>query len=74
MVTKRLIMSFVCDDLKKTSISIDNPREDLTGDEIKEAMDLILSKNIFNIRGGAIAKVDSAEIVQTNTTEYDYKA
>ena len=45
--TKKLIMSFLTSDDKKVSLSVDNPREDITEGEIKSAMDLIVSKNIF---------------------------
>ena len=36
--TKKLIMSFLTDDDRKVSLSVDNPREDITETEIKSAM------------------------------------
>ena len=45
--TKRLVMTFKTTDDKKVSLSVDNPREDITESEIKDAMDLVVSKNIF---------------------------
>ena len=42
--TKRLLMTFKTSDDKKVSLSIDDPREDITEGEIKSAMDLIVSK------------------------------
>ena len=50
--TKRLLMTFKTSDDKKVSLSIDDPREDITEGEIKSAMDLIVSKNIFAPNAG----------------------
>ncbi|MGN1033957.1 MAG: DUF2922 domain-containing protein, partial [Intestinibacter sp.] len=44
---KRLVMVFKNEVDKEVSISIDNPRDDVTEAEIKTAMDLIVEKNIF---------------------------
>ena len=52
--TKKLIMSFLTSDDKKVSLSVDNPREDITETEIKSAMDLVVEKNIFAPNGGNI--------------------
>lgn len=70
-VNKKLVMSFKTTDDKGVSLSIDDPREDLTEAEIKAAMDLIVSKNIFAPGGSDIAKAVSAKIVVTDTTPYD---
>ena len=46
-LNKRLVMTFKTTDDKSVSLTIDNPREDITEDEIKTAMELVVSKNIF---------------------------
>ena len=69
--TKKLIMTFKTTDDKKISLSIDDPREDLTEDEIKTAMELVVSKNIFAPGGSDIAEAISAKVVVTDTTPYD---
>ena len=69
--TKKLIMSFLTSDDKKVSLSVDNPREDITEGEIKSAMDLIVSKNIFAPNGGDIVQAVEAKVVITDTTPYD---
>ena len=69
--TKRLLMTFKTTDDKKVSLSVDNPREDITESEIKDAMDLVVSKNIFAPNGGDIVSVVDAKVVVTDTTEYD---
>lgn len=69
--TKRLLMTFKTSDDKKVSLSIDDPREDITEGEIKSAMDLIVSKNIFPPNGGDIVQAVEAKVVVTDTTPYD---
>ena len=69
--TKRLVMTFKSTDDKKVSLSVDNPREDITESEIKDAMDLVVSKNIFAPNGADIVSAVEAKVVVTDTTSYD---
>ena len=69
--TKRLLMTFKTTDDKKVSLSVDNPREDITESEIKAAMDLVVSKNIFAPNGADIVSAVEAKVVVTDTTAYD---
>ena len=69
--TKRLVMTFKTTDDKKVSLSVDNPREDITESEIKDAMDLVVSKNIFAPNGADIVSAVEAKVVVTDTTGYD---
>ena len=69
--TKRLVMTFKTTDDKKVSLSVDNPREDITESEIKDAMDLVVSKNIFAPNGADIVSAFEAKVVITDTTAYD---
>ena len=69
--TKRLLMTFKTTDDKKVSLSVDNPREDITESEIKDAMDLVVSKNIFAPNGADIVSAIEAKVVVTDTTAYD---
>ena len=67
----KLLMTFATQLGKKVSLSVSDPREDLTEAEIKTAMDLILEKNIFAPNGDDLKTVVEAKVVQTATTEYD---
>ena len=69
--TKRLVMTFKTTDDKKVSLSVDNPREDITESEIKDAMDLVVSKNIFAPNGADIVSAVEAKVDVTDTTAYD---
>ena len=69
--TKRLVMTFKTTDDKKVSLSVENPREDITESEIKDAMDLVVSKNIFAPNVADIVSAVEAKVVVTDTTAYD---
>ena len=70
-LNKKLVMTFKTTDDKKVSISVDNPREDLTEEEVKTCMELIKDKNIFAPGGSDLASLVSAKVVETDTTNYD---
>ncbi len=56
---------------KKVSISIEDPRDDITKSEINTAMELIISKNIFKKNNYSFVEAVGDQIVTTNTVEYD---
>jgi hypothetical protein len=68
---KKLIMTFKNEVDKEVTISIDDPKDDITEQKIKEAMDLIVEKGIFKKGNYALTAVVDAKIVNTQTTEYD---
>ena len=70
-LNRKLVMTFKTTDDKKVSLTVDNPREDLSEEEVKTAMELIKEKNIFAPGGADLASLVSAKVVQTDTTNYD---
>ena len=68
MAVKRLMMTFANDSGTKVSISLNDPREDLTANEVETAMDGIITANIFTTAGGNLVSKDSAKIIETETT------
>ena len=70
-LNRKLVMTFKPTDDKKLSLTVDNPREDLTEEEVKTAMELIKEKNIFAPGGADLASLVSAKVVETDTTNYD---
>lgn len=70
-VKKKLVMSFMTDLGRGVSISVDDPREDISEAEIKACMDLIVSKDIFNHYDSSLVRAVEAKIVVTDTTEFD---
>ena len=71
MESKKLVMTFKNEVDKEVTISIDDPKDDITEQKIKEAMDLIVTKGIFKKGNYALTAVVDAKIVNTQTTEYD---
>lgn len=61
--TQTLQMTFINQAGTRTTISLDNPRDDLTEVEVVSAMDEIIAKNIFNTSGGDLVSKHSARIV-----------
>lgn len=70
-IQKKLVMNFKTIGDRKVSLSVDNPREDITEGEIKTAMTLILSKDVFAPNGEPLSVLVDAKVVQTETTDYD---
>lgn len=51
------------------TITIPNPREDLTQTEVMAVMDTIVSSNIFFTSGGALTGVRDVKIIGTTTND-----
>jgi len=54
-------------------INVDNALEALTDDQVKTAMETIISKNIFDTSGGELVEVVSANLVSTTEKEFAVK-
>ena len=70
-VKKKLMMTFKTDEDKNVSISLDNPRQNLTEQEIQNAMNIIVNNDIFAPNGETLVSLVGAKIVETGTTEFD---
>ena len=70
-VTKKLLMTFKTDEDKNASISVEDPKQNLTESEILEAMNLIIEKDVFMPNGEALVEKVGAKVVETETQEYD---
>ena len=70
-VKKKLLMTFKTTDDKNVSISVDEPREDITEQEIYDAMMIILNKDIFYPNGSTLVSLVGAKVVETGTTQFD---
>ena len=66
-----LILTFINQGNSKVSLSVQDPREDITEAEIKEAMELVVSKNIFAPNGLDLVSAVDAKVVVTETTPFD---
>ena len=68
---KRLVMTFLTGVGRKISISIDDPKENITEAEIVYAMNLIVEKNIFAPYGSELVATVDAKVIVTDTEEFD---
>ncbi|WP_270646833.1 DUF2922 domain-containing protein [Paeniclostridium hominis] len=68
---KRLVMAFLTGVGRKISISIDDPKENITEAEIVDAMNLIVEKNIFAPYGSELVSTVDAKVIVTDTEEFD---
>ena len=66
-----LIMTFLNQSNSRVSLTVQDPREDITEAEIKEAMELVVSKNIFAPNGLDLVSAVDAKVVVTETTPFD---
>ena len=69
--TSTLVMVFKNRAGKNVSISIDDPRDDLTESEIKSAMELMIAKDVFKKKNFSLTQAVGAKIINTETDEYD---
>jgi len=54
---------------RNVTITLDNPRDDLTAAEIEAAMDLIIARNIFTSTGGDLVAKQDIMIVNSTTDD-----
>ena len=71
MEEKKIVMYFKKTNGKNMSITIEDPKDDVTEEQIKTAMDLVVSKDIFVKGDYGIESAVKAQVVTTNTTVYD---
>lgn len=65
-----LVMTFKNQDDKDSVITLKQVREDITEAEIEEAMDLIISANVFSSTGGDLVSKVKAQVVSKTVDEY----
>lgn len=71
-MAKELVMTFLNEQGKKVSLSVEDPKEDIKEEDIKKVMDSVVAKNIFGSKGGNLVKVDGAKIVTTTAKEFEF--
>ncbi|NLW39973.1 MAG: DUF2922 domain-containing protein [Tissierellia bacterium] len=65
----KLEMNFLDEGGRKFTLSVDDPRIDLTDEEVRTVMDEIISSNIFFTQAGDLVAPDSARIITTTIEE-----
>lgn len=67
--TKTLRLVFRNQEGKNVTISLDNPRSDVTSAEIEAAMDLVIARNIFTSSGGDLVSKQDIRIIDSTTND-----
>lgn len=67
----KLVMTFENEDGGKVNLSIVDPRDNIEEQEIREVMQLVVDKDIFEPNQLSLVKPLYAKIVNTQTTEFD---
>jgi len=66
---KTLRMVFRNQEGKNVTISLDNPRENLTAAEIEAAMDMVIARNIFTSSGGDLVTKQDIKVISNTTND-----
>ncbi|GEA17255.1 DUF2922 domain-containing protein [Moorella sp. E306M] len=69
MLTKRLELIFQNAAGRRTTLAVQDPRDNLTEAEVRAVMDLILARNIFTSPGGDLTAIVGARIVTRDVTD-----
>lgn len=69
-MAKKLVMIFKTAKGTTSTLTVDEPKDDLTETEIRAVMDTIVSKNVFSTNSGDLVDVKSAELTTTTTEEF----
>ncbi|HOQ09548.1 MAG TPA: DUF2922 domain-containing protein [Syntrophomonadaceae bacterium] len=70
-IQRVLQMDFTTELGRNHRIRVYDAREDLTSEEVSAAMDQIVAGNIFSGNGGALTGKARAQMIVSETTEFD---
>ncbi len=62
-------MTFITDGGGRLKVSLRDPRQDITAEEVQTAMSTIIAKNIFSSKTGDASAVLSARVVTRDTED-----
>lgn len=65
-MSKKIMLTFGTAQGRKSSLSLDDPKENLDGDTVKTAMETIVGANVFQrVAGDNYAAAEGAVIIET---------
>lgn len=68
-MAKTLQLNFGTSGGKKMMLTVDEPREDLTAEEVSTAMQEVINAGVFQLEGHSLDAAISARIVERTVTE-----
>lgn len=67
-MAKTLQLHFEAANGKNITISVDEPKDSLTTEEILTGMDAIISSNVFHVGGSPLVLGTNAKVIERNVT------
>jgi|LSQX01.3.fsa_nt_gb hypothetical protein len=71
IMAQTLQMVFANQEGRNVTISVNEPNDGITGEEVRSVMDTIIDKSIFSTTGGDMVAVSAARLVSREVTELD---
>lgn len=68
-MAQRLMMTFRNTSGKTVTMSLADPRPDITAADVTTVMDTIIAKNVFSSSGGDLVAKDRAAVIDTTENE-----
>lgn len=69
MITKRLELLFTNTAGRRVTVAVPDPKEDLTTQELNNAMTAIIGANVFESPGGDLVAIQGARVVTREIAE-----
>lgn len=66
-----LVMSFKNQDNKETTVTLKHIKSDLTEKDISDAMDIIVTSNLFLSSGGDLVSKSKAQLIDKTIQEFN---
>lgn len=67
-MAKALQLQFEAANGRSIMLSVDEPKDSLTTEEIQTGMDAIISSNVFHVGGSPLALATNAKVIERNVT------
>ncbi|NPV27907.1 MAG: DUF2922 domain-containing protein [Firmicutes bacterium] len=69
MLTERLELIFQSASGNRVTLSLIDPKDNLTADQVRTAMQTIINKNVFTSAGGDLVGIIGARLVNREVTD-----
>jgi Protein of unknown function (DUF2922) len=70
-MAKILELEFETNTGKSARLSIENPKEPIDANAVKQSMAQIIASNVFVSANGSFAAIKGARVIERNVTEYE---
>jgi len=70
-LAKTLELHFLAENGKSSRVTIDNPKEPIDQEVVKQAMEAVIASGIFYTVNGTLVSVNGARVVERNVTDYE---